>query len=95
MVVQRWLKISLALTTTHLRQGYASNLHFRQFNGSKKRNVDKAGMRNIWVLIELAATNCFQRRKELLQVTAAEFFPILQKSTNHPKSLRKLLPAIL
>ena len=30
----------------HFRQCLSSNLHFRQFNGSKTRNVDKAGMRN-------------------------------------------------
>ena len=53
----------------HFRQGLSSNLHFRQFNGSKTRIADKVEMRNLWVLIELAAINCFHRGKELVQVT--------------------------
>ena len=36
-----------------------SALHFRQFNGSKTRIVEKVGMRNLWVLIA-AARNCFK-----------------------------------
>ncbi len=53
----------LFLSLLHFRQCLSSNLHFRQFNGSKTRIVDKVGMRNHWVLIELAATNWFQRRQ--------------------------------
>src|SRR5215217_6722792 len=49
----------------HFRQCSSSNLHFRQFNGSKTRIVDKVGMRNLWVLIQLAAINCFQRRQRI------------------------------
>jgi hypothetical protein len=43
----------------------SSDLHYRQFNGSKTRIADKGGMRNLWVLIELAATNWFQRRQRI------------------------------
>ena len=56
----RWGAVSC-----YLRQGLASNLHFRQFNGSKTRIVDKIGMRNLWVLIELAASNWFQWRQRI------------------------------
>jgi len=38
-------------------------LHFRQFNGSKTRIVDKVEMRSLSVLIELAANNRFQSRQ--------------------------------
>jgi hypothetical protein len=51
------------LSGQHFRQGLASNLHFRQFNGSKTPIVDKVGMRNLSVLIEPAASNWFQRRQ--------------------------------
>jgi hypothetical protein len=55
----------LSLFTAALPAILKSNLHFRQFNGSKTRIVDKVGMRNLWVLIELAATNWFQRRQRI------------------------------
>jgi len=55
----------LDCNSLNFRQRLSSNLHFRQFNGSKTRIVDKVGMRNLWVLIELAATNCFQRRQRI------------------------------
>ena len=44
----------------HFRQCLSSNLHFRQFNGSKTRIVDKVEMRNLSVLIEPAAKNWFK-----------------------------------
>ena len=49
----------------HFRQCLSSNLHFRQFNGSKTRIADKMDMRNLWVLIGLAASNCFQSRQRI------------------------------
>jgi hypothetical protein len=49
----------------HFRQYLSSNLHFRQFNGSKTRIVDKVEMRNLSVLIELAAKNWFQPRQRI------------------------------
>ena len=49
----------------HFRQCLSSKLHFRQFNGSKTPIVDKVGMRNLSVLIELAASNWFQRRQRI------------------------------
>jgi hypothetical protein len=49
----------------NFRQGLTSNLHFRQFNGSKTRIADKVEMRNLQVLIELSAINCFQRRQRI------------------------------
>jgi len=44
----------------HFRQYLSSDLHFRQFNGSKTRIVHKVEMRNLSVLIELAAKNWFK-----------------------------------
>jgi hypothetical protein len=49
----------------HFRQYLSSNLHSRQFNGSKTRIVDKVEMRNLSVLIELAAKNWFQPRQRI------------------------------
>jgi hypothetical protein len=49
----------------HFRQYLSSDLHFRQFNGSKTRIVDKVEMRNLSVLIELAAKNWFQPRQRI------------------------------
>jgi len=49
----------------HFRQCLSSNLHFRQFNGSKTRIVDKVEMRNLSVLIEPAAKNWFQPRQRI------------------------------
>src|SRR6267142_6412646 len=48
----------------HFRQYLSSDLHFRQFNGSKTRIVDKVEMRNLSVLIELAK-NWFQPRQRI------------------------------
>jgi hypothetical protein len=53
------------LLLLHFRQWLSPKLHFRQLNGSKTRIVGKVGMRNLWVLIELAATNCFQSRQRI------------------------------
>jgi hypothetical protein len=47
----------------HFRQGLSSNLHFRQFNGSKIRNVDKWGCQIARFCFELAARNWFQSRQ--------------------------------
>ena len=49
----------------HFRHYSSSNLHFRQFNSSKTRIVDKVEMRNLSVLIELAAKNWFQPRQRI------------------------------
>jgi hypothetical protein len=47
----------------HFRQCLTSKFALRQFSDSKTRIVDKVGTQNRWVLIELAATNWFQRRQ--------------------------------
>jgi hypothetical protein len=52
-------------STLNFRQGLSSNLHFRQFNGSRTANHSKVGQANFSALIELAATNWLQRRQRI------------------------------
>jgi hypothetical protein len=54
----------------HFRQGLSSNLHFRQFNGSKTRNVDKWGCQIARFCLNLRQGIGSNRGKELVQVTS-------------------------
>src|SRR5215216_1980658 len=49
----------------HFRQCLSSNLHFRQFNGSKTRIADKMEIRDLSVLFVPAASNWFQSRQRI------------------------------
>jgi hypothetical protein len=53
----------------HFRQGLSSNLHFRQFNGSKARNVHKWGCQIARFCLNLRQGIGSNRGKELVQVT--------------------------
>jgi hypothetical protein len=75
----------------HFRQYLSSNLHFRQFNRSKTRIVDKVEMRNLSVLIELAAKNWFQPKQRIGSSHTLHgklMVPIFGKKYNSPKFLR-------
>jgi hypothetical protein len=66
--------------TSHFRQGFASKLHFRQFNGSKHESQTKVEMRNLRVLFVLAAINWFQSRQLIDSKSRGSLLvPIFQK----------------
>jgi hypothetical protein len=63
------LETGRLLSAQHFRQGLASNLHFRQFNGSKTRIVDKWRYEIARFCLNLRQVIGSNRGKELVQVT--------------------------
>jgi len=57
------------LSLLHFRQCLSSNLHFRQFNGSKTRIVDQVGIEKFWFWLNLRQLIGSSGGKELVQVT--------------------------
>ncbi len=80
----------MLLQVNNFRQRVSSNLHFRQFNGSKTRIVDKVEMRNLSVLFALAASNCFQSR----QLIGSNFFQSFKKVQTTPNFFVNFSPLL-